>query len=54
METHGLKRRRGWYGVAAAIVTLVLLSTPPVLAQGTGDDNLQGKLLQRSDGALFI
>lgn len=54
MEARGLKRKRVLYALAAAFVILVLLSSTPVVAQDTGESSLQGKLLQRSDGALFI
>jgi hypothetical protein len=54
MQKHGLKRERGLYGHATVFVMLVLLGSTPVTAQGTGHDGLQGRLLERSDGALFI
>jgi hypothetical protein len=54
MEARVSKRQRGPHGLAAALVVLVVLGVTPVFAQDTGNDSLQGKLLQRSDGALFI
>src|SRR5690349_14476711 len=47
-------RKRGRYCLVTVSVVLATLSTVSVRAQEAVDDGLQGRILQRSDGALYI
>src|SRR5689334_17563959 len=47
-------RKQGRYCLVAVSVLLVALSTASVRAQDAVDNGLQGRILERSDGALYI
>lgn len=53
MQQRNFWRKYGRSGRLAAVLLLVVLSTASVRAQ-VADDDLQGRILERSDGALYI
>jgi hypothetical protein len=54
MDSGNSRRWHGGYRFVAATILLILVSGSPVKAQDSTNDDLQGRVLQRSDGALFI